>query len=172
MIKSRLAAVATAFAVCGCAPPSGSDGGTCAAPLAAEWGRSPGCVFAPFADGEEAELTLGFQGFRFIDSAVRLTGATGTTAKLSFELAVEGQPPATQTAGTLMLSRGPDGAAYAQQVLVFFNEVPLVELLGRRAEITLGVTATGCAASHRVAVTLVDRDLGVQGVDAGFACPD
>lgn len=156
-------------ALLGCPqPPPAPDGGPCT--LAIAWGREPGCVFSPYADGQKAEMTLGFQGFRFIESAVRLTGASEPAAKLTFELAIEGQASSVQPGGTLDLQPGADGALYAHEVLVFLNDVPLAELIGRRADVTLSATVDTCRAKHQVSLTLVDDDPGIQGADAGVLC--
>ena len=155
---------------CNCVPPPPiADAGPCTLEL--QWGREPSCVFQPYADGQKGEMTLGFQGFRFVQSAVRLTGASESSAKLVFELAIEGQAPAVQPGGTLDLREGDDGALYAHEVLLFLNDVPLAELVGRRADITLGATVGVCRAAHQVSLTLVDEDLSIQGADAGLPCP-
>lgn len=163
-------ALATLGSACGPPKPPLPDAGPCA--LEASWGREPGCSFQPFADGQKAEITLGFQGFRFIESAARLTGTSEPMGKLVFGLTIEGQPTSVQSSQTVELRQGPDGALYAHQVLVFLNDIPLAELIGRRAEVTLGATAGACRAQHKVSVTLVDDDLSIQGADAGFQCPD
>lgn len=166
---SRFTLTALLLTACSCVPPQpGPDAGPCALEL--QWGREPNCVFSPFADGQNAEMTLGFQGFRFVESALRVTGASDPSAKLVFELAIEGQSPAVQPGGTVDLQPGADGALYSHQVLLFLNDVPLAELIGRRAEVTLGATIGACRATHRVNVTLVDEDPSIQGEDGGIVC--
>ena len=155
---------------CNCVPPPPPpDGGSCELEL--QWGREPGCLFTAYATGQNAEMTLGFQGFRFVESAARLTGTTAPSAKFTFELAIEGQSPSAQPAGTIELRAGDDGALYAHELLLFLNDVPLAELVGRRADITLGATIGPCHATHAVTVTLVDEDPSIQGADAGLLCP-
>lgn len=169
MLKSWFAALAIVLPGCPQPPPPVPDAGPCTLEIA--WGREPGCVFSPFADGQKGEMTLGFQGFRFIESAVRLTGASEPAAKLVFELAIEGQLSAVQPAGTLDLQPGADGALYAHGVLVFLNDVPLAELVGKHADVTLAATVGVCRAVHQVGLTLVDEDPSIQGADAGVPCP-
>lgn len=155
---------------CSCVPPDppGPDAGPCTLEIA--WGREPDCAFTAFADGQKGEMTLGFQGFRFIESAVRLTGASEPAATLVFELAIEGQSSAVQPAGTLDLQPGADGALYAHEVLVFLNDVPLAELVGKRADVTVAATVGTCRAVQQVSLTLVDEDPSIQGADAGVLC--
>jgi hypothetical protein len=165
----RFYLTALLLTACNCVPPPPiPDAGPCT--LEVQWGREPNCVFTPFADAQNAEMTLGFQGFRFVESAVRVTGAREPSAKLAFDLAIEGQSPAVQPAGTLDLQPGPDGALYAHQVLLFLNDVPLAELIGKRADVMLAATVAGCRATDRVNVTLVDEDPSIQGADAGLSC--
>jgi hypothetical protein len=167
---SRLCFSALLLTACNCVPPNPiPDAGPCT--LEIQWGREPNCVFAPFVNAQKAEMTLGFQGFRFVESAVRLTGASEPSAKLTFELAIEGQSSAVQPAGTLDLRAGNDGALYAHEVLLFLNDVPLAELIGKHADITLGATVGSCHATHQVSIVLVDEDPSIQGADAGLCIP-
>ena len=164
-----LAALSALGTTCGPQPVQ-PDGGNCE--LAVRWGNELDCDFKPFADGDKAEMTLGFQGFRYVESGVRVTGVPDGQARLTFDLDIEGQALLVQPAGTVPLRPGADGALYAHGVLVFLNDIPLAELVGRRAQVTLVATVGDCRAQDQVQVTLVDEIGGVQGLDAGYACPD
>ena len=126
-----------------------------------EWGRMTGGMFRPFRDGDRAPITLGFQGFRFIRSAVAFNNLDADKASFKFQVHVESREPTVQEASSKLL-RGPPGVSYAEEVLVFFNDVPIAELVGRDASVLAVGKTRGCTGSHTVTVELVNDD----------SCPD
>lgn len=128
----------------------------CGSEITVQWGHEGPDGFVAFADGDDAEITRGFQGFRYVTSTVRLQGTEADSAVLSFRIDVEGHDAYSQNAGE-DLSADSDGARYADEVLVFFNDIPLQQLVGRGAEISLHATVGACEADHGAMVTLVDE---------------
>ncbi len=150
-------------------PPPPPDGGGCT--FALEWGKLDAGSFAPFADADPAEITVGFQGFRFIESVVEISGVAAATTLFNFQIAVEGHPAYVQAASTSTLVRQPSGALRAD-VLVFFNDIPMAELIGRNAQIRATASAAGCRGTDGATVVLVDQTDCVQQPDGGILCTD
>ena len=170
MRRARAAALlALTAASCGCGP-AGTDAAPCT--LALEWGRFQGDVFVPFDAGESAEITIGFQGFRFIYSAARIRGVPATSATFSFDVTVDGHPTSFQDVGASDVFIGPDGEQYADEILVFFNDIPTAELLTRNAAIVVYGTAGSCSGRDETSVVLVDNDTCIAPPDGGNQCSD
>lgn len=173
MGRSGRSTAAFLLAACGCSngtPPPADGGPSCEVEVT--WGRVVKEAFVAFQNGDRAEITLGFQGFRFIISAGRLRRTQASRAAFNFDVSVEGQSPVVQWTGTVDLRPGEPDARYADDLLVFFNDVPLAELIGRRAEIITMARAGPCAGRHAVTVILDDADPCVQLADGGSQCPD
>lgn len=152
-------------------PPGPPDAApVCKGQLAAEWGRRVGTDFVAFHDGDDAPITFGFQGFRFVASVARLGGESASTGTFLFQVTLDGHDPSTQNAGRVDLKPGPDGALYADGLQLFFNDVPVVDVLGRNATVVLVAQAAGCTAQATVRVRLVRG--GCQSADGGTECPD
>ncbi len=150
------------------APPDEPDAGPpCGFELA--WGRPVDGVFTPYADGDEAGVVLGFQGFRFIDSSARLGQIDAPSAVFRFQVEVDGQAPMTQDAAAELVP-GADGARYADHLQIFFNDIAMPELLGRSAAVRARATAAGCTAADAATVTLVNG--GCQDASGGTSCGD
>lgn len=175
---ASLVAVAGLLLVSGCgegsgeadAGPDASADAACARPLELGWGRREGGAFVPYRDGEAGKVTLGFQGFRFIDGVARLSGTEAKAATFRLQVTVEGQPPSSQELGKIDLLPGPDGALYAEPLQLFFNDVPLPEIVGRPATVIVRATVAPCTAQQTVRLTL-ERG-GCQSEDGGTECPD
>jgi hypothetical protein len=133
-----------------------------------EWGREVDGVFTRFGDGDLAELTLGFQGFRYVVSAARLVGMSTEEMSFRFDIAVAGQAPWNQ--GGLARPEPASGDSYADYLLVFFNDVPIAELVGREATITARVDAGGCTGQDGAQLTLADDEQCVEQPDGGLTC--
>jgi hypothetical protein len=170
MHSSKLILVVLASLVAACGGPSTEPEPvpTCEAAIEVDWGFDDQ-GFVPFDDGDFCELTLGFQGFRYVDSVVRLAGSDASEAVLSFRIEVEGQEAYSQKA-VQDLSAGPDGSLLAEDVLVFFNDIPVPELIGQQTTISLHVEAAVCEANDSTMVTLVDDEDCVQAPDGGYDC--
>lgn len=134
------------------------------------WGqRDAAGGFVPFSDGDDAEITLGFQGFRYILSALRLENVKATSATHSARVVVEGQEPYTLS-DTPVKVHDEAGALVSEDVLVFFNDLPIADIVGKSAEITLTAKAGGCLGSTKRSVTLRDDESCIQAEDGGLVC--
>ena len=164
---TRIALLLTVAAVAGCpSNPAGPDAQPCGFTL--EWGRRAEGVFTPYGDGDSAELTLGFQGFRYVISAARLVDMAIDELSFHFDVSVDGQTPWTQN-GRTTATAAADGS-YVDYLLVFFNDVPIAELVDRTATIHAEVTAAGCTGEDTAAITLVDQEACVEQADGGLSC--
>jgi len=170
MGAARLGAfVAIAWMACaGCSDAASSaDAGPCE--LEVTWGRGAPGAFEPFVNGDDAELTRGFQGFRYITSTVRVRKG-GAYATIWFEVEVAEQEPYVSGAGMRPLERAADGAAYAREVLVFFNDIRAPQLLGRTTRVRAHAAGDRCEARYEASIVVVDDDDCVQGPDGGVSC--
>jgi hypothetical protein len=158
-----------AMAACSGARPPGADAGRC--DLEVQWGRVEAAQFVPFRNGEEAELTLGFQGFLFIESAVKVRGTSDRIVDLTFQVTVQGQDARTQEVRKDLFPAA-DGSAQASEVLVFFNDVPRADLLGRTTSILVQAQVGNCSGRSSVSVTLVDKQACTAPEDGGLICTD
>ena len=125
----------------------------------------------PIASGEELPVVLGFQGFVFVEVGLRTRVALGDFAVLQSQVQLEdGRVLTAAHPGTAIVEES-TGARRTGKVLVFFNDVPLVELYGQTVEIDLSATAVteDCRVSARRRVRLVRGP--TQLADAGAAPP-
>ncbi len=157
-----------AVALMGCKQDAQPDATPCGYELS--WGHFQDETFVSFADGNATEITEGFQGFRYIYSALRLQGLTEDTARVSFQISVNGQEPYVQSNGNVMLEQEDGGATYARDVLVFFNDIPIAQLVGRNASILARTTSGTCNGDHGVSVVLADDEQCVQLEDGSLDC--
>ena len=165
--------IVCALAAAGCPEGGGGQGGgepqVDAAPcaLTLRWGRRQEGAFVAFEEGDDAEITLGFQGFRFIDSVAGGEGTDAPEVRVRFRAEVDGQSPVTQEAGVFPLVLGPDGARYADGVLLFFNDVPMASLLDHACDVGVVATVESCTADTSVGVHLVSGPCQAPPADAG-----
>ncbi len=161
--------VALAAACSGGDDPAAPDAAPC--DLDVQWGAVRDAGFAPFVGGDTAELTLGFQGFRYVASALRVVGAeAGERASVTFQVELDGREPYALAAAYDVPPASPDGAHYVANVLVFFNDIPLPQLVGTSALITTRVAVGACRGSYAATVTLVDDEDCIEQPDGGLAC--
>ncbi|MBI3201033.1 MAG: hypothetical protein HYZ29_05765 [Myxococcales bacterium] len=143
-------------------------GPSCTFPLT--WGQlNAQGDFTPFKNGDSAEITLGFQGFRYIQSVLKLDEVKAQSATHSARIVVEGQTPYSLS-DTPVKVADQGGTLYSEEVLVFFNDLPIAEIVGKSAEITLTAKAGGCVGSTKTTVTLRDDLDCVQQEDGGLVC--
>ncbi len=161
------------LAGCDPSPPAG-DGGSC--PLEVVIESPMDGSFVPVEDGDDAELLLGFQGFRMLRFAIAAEGASAEEAEVSAYVTVAdtgvelGQRTRERAVST---ERG----LRVVEWLVFFNDEPPSRVVGYDAEIEAIVRAAGCAGAARVRVRVrddeacVDPDilLDAGALDAGLA---
>jgi hypothetical protein len=174
--KSRIARCAlTLLAALGCSSHPDADavvdaGIDCALELT--WGHRDDTLFVPFENGDSAEITLGFQGFRFIQSVLRYRGPSADEGKYGARVAVVGFDPYVLPDARVRLASEADGALYAEGVLVFFNDLPIADIIGKTADITLTGSAAGCHGTTQASIVLHDDDTCTQQSDGGLACSD
>jgi hypothetical protein len=168
---TRAAAIALAL-LPACLSSSTSDGSgadACAAALVA--GHGGAAAFVPYADGDSAEIVLGFQGFLFLDLTLRVGGIEATEARVTAQADIEGLATSWINQ-TMPLAEGPGPERYAEELLLFFNTSSLADLLGRRGTFTFGIDEGGCRASERLDLVLVDLESCVAQPDGGLLCND
>ena len=118
--------------------------------------------YAPLVDGDEAEVILGFQGFRMLEVTLRVEGSDEPRADVSGYVTIEETGvEVAQLPRTTALVEGPDGARYAEGFLVFFNDTPVSEIVGREGELELIARSAGCVGGTRVTLSMVDDDMCV-----------
>lgn len=149
--------------------PVAPDATPCA--MDVEWGPTRTTAFQPFSDGERAQLTLGFQGFQYVSSTVRMaTENTSERGKVKFQISVEGQEIYTTNQFIEVLAEEGDGWRYADNILVYFNDIPLSELIGKEATISAQASVENCQESYTASVTIVDDDNCIEQPDGTLLC--
>jgi len=158
-----------ALTVAGCpkSNPATDAAPDCSVPF--EWGHRIAGDFVPFQNGDEAEITLGFQGFRYILSTAVVGDTNADMASFVFQIEVDGHPSYNQTGRDTPMVVGSDGK-YVDDLLVFFNDIPLPEILGRDVTIVASATAGGCRGVDSVSLKLVDNDDCIDQQDGGVGC--
>lgn len=160
-----LAALGPALlAGCAPAPPETTPTTTATCHFDLTLGRVSESGFIPFADGDEAGVVLGFQGFRFIDAAAVLDGPSATDAAFRVRATADGHEPVTSDAHA-SLTPMENGESMAEHVQIFFNDIPMAELLGRTCKLEVRATVAGCTGEDDVSVVLGDG--GCMPSDAG-----
>jgi uncharacterized protein with FMN-binding domain len=158
MIRSALLFTVVMPLVVGCSAPeehSTADAApVCTSTMELEWGRMVDGVYTPFHDGDTAEIVVGFQGFRFIDAIARIRGVQTKQATFTFEATLDGHEKMVQDAGSFDAKQEPDGALYVHSLQLFFNDVPMPELLGQQVTVVVNGKAAGCSASTGARVSL------------------
>jgi hypothetical protein len=163
--------------VASCAPEAPSGSAEPDAPdnceVALDWGHGSAQQFVPYSDGDDAEITLGFQGFRFIESVLRLEGLQGDRGSYSARVSVQGHDPYMLPATPVELTVGPNGSTYAENARIFFNDLAIADIVGRQAEIAVAfTTALGCTGRTTREVVLRDDETCIETSDGGLSCSD
>lgn len=105
--------------------------------------------------GAEVPVILGFQGFLFLEVGLRSTQKLPGSMDVITRVQVESGVDLTATNPGILAAQ--DGAGWkSDPVLVFFNDVPLVDLHGRRATLGVGTATPTCVLSASAEVLLVD----------------
>ncbi len=169
---ARLLAFALTAALTGCPSPSSQPDADPDCEFELEWGRLEQGTFAPFMSGESAEITLGFQGFRYISSILQVSRSTADSISIQFQIDVDGHDSYVQAPDSVAVSSGPGNARYAENILVFFNDIPMPELLGRDALVIAQGVADGCTGRYQTTVTLVDEENCLETADGGLICQE
>ena len=136
--------------------------------------ESAGADFVPYADGDDAEIVLGYQGFRFIQVVLRTEGIEAARVLVTFTVEVAGQAPYPQVSW-LDVTPADDGIPYSSVFLVYFNDIPYAEILDRDCNLGVSVSNRRCPDATSVRVHLVDEDPCIHipgGDDDAGACVD
>lgn len=177
-IDALLFASILACAGCGTSPaespPEPQDAGPCAFDFAL--GSITQGGFESFEPGDKAPVVLGFQGFRFIDAAGRLAGIDANGADFRLRVTVAGHDPITQDSASTLVA-GENDALVAEHVQIFFNDMPMVELIGRSASIEARAKVGDCTGDFAVTIALEEggcmpADDAGAAEDGGDPCAD
>jgi hypothetical protein len=108
------------------------------------------------ADGADAELIFGFQGFLWISTRLRADAEGPEVANVRFSAAIEGEPPFGGSQPNVALSPG-NGARYSDEIQVRLdNDEGPDPFVGRSMQ--LDVRATSGARECTASATLTLRD--------------
>ncbi|MCC6995552.1 MAG: hypothetical protein IT370_13160 [Deltaproteobacteria bacterium] len=154
---------------CGDDDPTSADGGPrpCTTSLTASV-QTPSGSFLPLTPGAaptEADLVLGFQGFRYVYLRLVLTPPPPDALLASAEITLAGAAPRAQPLGYLR-----PGDLEPQRL--FFNDEALPALVDARATLSLHVGQAGCQADHSGELVLRYRPDCVEGPDGVRVCGD
>ncbi len=175
------------FVVTGCSAPSSPlpapsapEAGMLCPEIGLELGTNTQAGSVALNDGQTVGVVLGFQGFRFLDGAAKLTGADPKEDYALFRVQVtfQNHNPTIQERMTL-LTDGPDGTRVAESVQIFFNDIPMAELLDEYPPVDAEVTVGHCTGKQTLHLYLVEggscADMAQQGTmfpDGGGPCGD
>lgn len=154
-----------------CGPAGETDGGmdaSCTVDLAVGTGDRDS--FADVTDGDATELILGFQGFRMIALALGVEGSAADTADLTtFITVMDTDIELSQNNRRMPIVDGALGRRVVEDHLIFFNDAPASELVGRRVRVELIARSGGCTGTATADLALVDED---DCVDPDIVIPD
>lgn len=175
-VLAALLALPLAGADCGPSPDRPDGGGVDAGPLprcseaASLFGIGLDNQPMPLAPGAELPIVHGFQGFEFVRvglvSPVPLPEQVdlfGSFVVPDVATLVNSFPavPATPTA---------EGSTQTKDIDIILNDVPMAELIGHTATITLATSTGSCTLSGAASVDLVPG--GHMSADGGVIAPD
>ena len=170
-MKNLLAITLLALLTAGCpSNPASPDATPCYFDM--QWGPGRDGSFAPFVDDDDAELTYGFQGFLYIKSTLRMNPeGSPDTGEMTFFIQVEGQDGYSHGSPFNVAAKEGD-FRYEDEVLVFFNDIPIGELVGKPVTVNSRVVIDGCIATHNATVILRDDDDCIEQPDGSLECPE
>jgi hypothetical protein len=132
--------------------------------------RGPDGSYGPLGESSDAELILGFQGFRYVYLRGRVAHEPPSPSG-AVRVELEGQPARSQPFGDLGFTDEGDGLV-TQPLRVFFNDDPLPSLIDARCELTLYVGGASCGAHAGGAALLRYDPACYEGPDGARVCPD
>lgn len=164
-----VASLTLVITLAGCPDENPSDGGMDAScTIEVDIGSGDRDGFAPFVDGGQQEVLLGFQGFRMLEISVRIEGSTASDAELSTFVDVDDSDvEVSQGHRNLVLAAAPDGAGVIEGYLIFFNDAPASAIVGHTASLEVIARSGGCVGTDTLTMELRDDDMCV--TDAGLA---
>ncbi|MBK9265255.1 MAG: hypothetical protein IPM54_36415 [Polyangiaceae bacterium] len=166
------------WSLAGCtAPPERPNGGKdepdAGAPcfIGLEMGQVADESFLPFQDDQMVDVVLGFQGFRFIEGAARITGTDAEFVSFRFHVTFQDHSPIVQDRIAFMTSL-PTGARLAENVQIFFNDIPMTELLDEHPRLDATATAGNCTGKQTLSLRLGDGGTCDDLTEGGTLFPD
>ena len=123
-----------------------------------------GSDFVPLHDGDVGEVIVGYQGFIFIQTILRIEGVTDGQVLAPFMVELEGHEPYADNKRVEMIDGG-DGAGYSAPLSLYFNDFPLPDVVGSQCRLSVTVTRQGCSGGVGVDLILRDEDPCIHTVD-------
>jgi hypothetical protein len=133
--------------------------------------RAPDGEYTSIPPAEDAELVLGFQGFRYVYLRGR-ADRSPPAASGSVVIEVEGSGPRSQPFGDLAWTADGEGGGVTGALRTFFNDDPLPQLVDRRCTFTLIVGDARCGAAASGSAVLRYDPACYEGPDGARVCPD
>lgn len=149
----------------GGAPEPGKDAGPCAE-KASLYGIDVHDEEVALAPGATLPITLGFQGFQYIRIGLRTQMTVPQTLDVWVEVTIVGSVERTTGFAGVQTRPAPAGGTESVDVSVMFNDVPLAELIGKKAALRVWTTTPGCKLVGETEVLLVTG--AYQGPDGGL----
>ncbi len=137
-----------------------------------EWGQRIDGNFQAYTSGDKAELTVGFQGFQYVTSSVRFFNVEEVLdrASVDFQITVDGHDPYVSIWPDSRLTTASDGSLFINELLVFFTDIPMPQLVGKTTTILSRGHAGSCVGIHEITVTLADDEQCFELEDGGIEC--
>lgn len=129
--------------------------------------------FQAFSNGAKAELVLGFQGFRYISSSVRILAEGAESEKrgsMLFQISLEGQEPYSLRIPFQPAAKEADGWRYGDSLQIFFNDTPVAETVGKNVTIAAKASLGDCVGTYSVNVKIVDEEQCIEQPDGSLLC--
>ncbi len=133
--------------------------------------RGPDGEYAAMPPAEDAELVLGFQGFKYVYLRGRADRRPPATSG-SVVLELAGQPARSQPFGDLGWTDDGAGGVVTAPLRVFFNDDPLPDLVDHSCTFTLLAGDETCGAATTGSATLRYDAACYEGPDGSRVCPD
>lgn len=125
-------------------------------------GRGPD--FVPLEDGDVAEVIVGYQGFIFLQTILKVEGLGTGQVLAPFTISLDGHEPYGDNKRVDLVDEG-DGAAYSAPLSLYFNDFPLSDVVGKSCQLAVTVDRQGCMGSFGVDLQLRDEDPCIHTVD-------
>lgn len=140
-----------------------ADGAAC--DLAVSLGTGGhGDRFVPLADDDVAEVIVGYQGFIFIQTILKIEAIPAGQVLAPFTIHLEGHDPYGDNK-RVDLTDGGDGAVYSAPLSLYFNDFPLPDVVGKRCQVAVTVDRQGCTGHFSADLDLRNDDPCIHFVD-------
>lgn len=133
--------------------------------------RTPKATYKPLDENPEADLLLGFQGFKMIFGRVH-ANRPSPVRNGAIVLELEGGSPWSQSFPEYAPRSDGQGGELSEEMPIFFNSDPLPKLVGRKCSLTLRLGTAACNATSGGRVLLVYNESCIQDPSGGITCRD